>query len=77
MEGRGACVRDDLYSKFGGVSYKDAIIVVASNKLPAKEAHARDNSFQNDIWSPICTRVKFVYTTVPHLSSEDFPYNTA
>ena len=38
MEGRGACVRDDLYSKFGGVSYKDAIIVVASNKLPGTEA---------------------------------------
>ena len=76
MEGRGATVRADLYKPFD-IAYKNAIVVVASNKLPASEAQGSDETFRNDIWAPLCTRVKFVYTSFAHKSSEIFPYCTA
>ena len=41
MEGRGATVRADLYKQFD-TAYKNAIVVVASNKLPASEAQGSD-----------------------------------
>ena len=56
--------------------YKDVMVIVASNKLPASEAQGKDESFKNDVWGPLCTRVKFVYTTEKHKSKEVFPYST-
>ena len=49
-------------------------IVIASNKLPASEAQARDEAFNQDIWHPLTTRVEFVYMTYKHKSEEAFPY---
>ena len=50
--------------------------MIASNKLPASEAQGRDNTFYQDVWTPLTTRVKFVYTSDKHKSSEVFPYTT-
>ena len=75
MEGSGGLVRADLYKQFD-TAYKNAIVVVASNRMPASEAQGSDETFKNDIWGPLCTRVKFVYTSSAHKSSEVFPYST-
>ena len=69
-------MRKDLYKQFDSC-YKDAIVVVASNKLPASEAQGKDEEFKQDVWGPLCTRVKFAYTSTAHKSSEVFPYSTA
>ena len=75
MEGAGINARNDLFAKFASC-YKNVVVVIASNKLPASEAHARDSTFYHDIWSPLTTRVKFVYTSEKHESTEVFPYTT-
>ena len=75
MEGAGMNVRNDLFAQFK-TCYKDAIVVIASNKLPASEAQAKDSSFHQDVWTPLTTRVKFVYTGEKHDCNEDFPYTT-
>jgi hypothetical protein len=75
FEGEGANVRKDLYASFMS-SYEDAVFVVASNKLPGTEAQARDETFNQDIWGPIVSRVDFVYMTTKHEEKEVFPYTT-
>ena len=73
LEGEGANVRKDLYEKFAP-SYEDASFVISSNELPGTEAQARDQSFNQDVWAPIVSRVNFVYMTVKHDEKEEFPY---
>ena len=73
LEGEGANVRKDLYEKFAP-SYEDTAFVISSNDLPGTEAQARDQSFNQDVWAPIVSRVNFVYMTVKHDERETFPY---
>lgn len=75
FEGEGANVRKDLYAQFEPC-YEDVAFVVASNKLPGTEAQARDETFNQDIWGPIVSRVDFVYMTMKHDEKEVFPYTT-
>lgn len=73
MLGEGASVRKDLYEQFKEC-YRDVAIVIASNKLPASEAQARDEAFNQDVWTPLTTRVEFIYMSKKHKGSEIFPY---
>jgi len=75
MEGEGASVRKDLFAQFQAC-YRDVVVIVGSNKLPASEAQAKDSSFYQDVWTPLTTRVKFLYLSEKHKSSEKFPYTT-
>ena len=74
FEGQGASVRPDLYKPFTP-GYEDAVFVVASNRLPAQEAH-KESLFQQDVWNPICTRTEFIYLmhSFPNGTQASFPY---
>ena len=73
FEGEGALTRPGLYQNFKEV-YDNAIFVVASNALPASEAQGRDETFNGDIWKPLCSRVDFTGMTKSYHHRTDFPY---